>query len=280
MANDQKPRALHLQLLSRFQLPHWWATTVLNGIKDAVAYRVEFFLGLISSAFVPVGIQLIFWWALFRDGASTFAGNTQAELISYTLTTLVFSQVRGGNHDFSLIELIRTGGLNVYLLRPVSIVQFIYIRGFGEKALVIMMGLAAGALACFFGPLSFSGLLMGMVLAIVGNIIHYQVGAALGAVAFYWENAFAVLMMKNTLVSILSGELIPLYLFPPHYEWVWKSTPFYLYVFGPTQLALGKWNFSDFVTHLGSGLVWMAALGWVTSYVWKRSIRSYQGIGN
>ena len=48
----------------------------------------------------------------------------------------------------------------------------------------------------------------------IGNIIHYQISAALATTAFLWEEAYSMLMVKNMIVNLLCGELIPLNLFP------------------------------------------------------------------
>lgn len=249
-------------------------------MRDALAYRGEFLLDIVSSAFVPVCLQLILWFSIFKTSGQThFAGMTYSELLTYTWTSLLFTQIRGGDQDFALAEMIRTGSLSNYLLRPVSVIEFTYIRGLGEKLLVIGLCLSLGLLATSFTPLSPTHLLLGLMLALVGNLIHYLFGVLLSAVAFYWENAFALLMVKNMVVSLLSGELLPLNLFPTHYEWIWKSTPFYLYVFGPTQMALGKWSYEMWLQQMGIALLWTLALLILVRITWRFSIYRYQGLG-
>lgn len=268
-----------MNVLSMWGL-EWRLAALRNGVRDALAYRGEFLLDIFSSAFVPVGIQLILWYSVFKmSGRTEFAGMSYHDLLAYTWTSLLFSQVRGGDHDFSLIEMIRTGGLSNYLLRPVGVIQFVYIRGLGEKIIVTILCLTLGLISTLFTEMSVTQLLMAMTLALMGNLIHYMFGAALASVAFYWENAFAILMVKNMVVSLLSGELLPLTLVPAQYEWVWKSTPFYLYVFGPTQVALGKWSFEVWTQQLLIGFLWILALWVLIKILWGISIKRYQGLG-
>jgi ABC-2 type transport system permease protein len=81
------------------------------------------------------------------------------------------------------------------------------------------------------------------------------------------------------IVSILSGELIPLSLFPPSMTWIWKSTPFYLYVFGPTQYALGKWSTIEFSNSIAISLLWIAA-GWLSIRItWALGMKRYLSLG-
>ncbi len=258
----------------------WRLATIRNGMKDTLAYRGDFLVGMIGSAVVPVAIQLMLWNAIFKNsGATEFGGMTHAQLLAYTWTSLLFTQIRGGDYDFSLIEMIRTGTLSNYMLRPVGVIDFTFYQGFGEKLLTAGFCMVLGLIATFFTPMSVTNLILAILLAILGNIIHYLFGAALASVAFYWENAFAVLMVKNMVVSLLCGEVIPLTLVPQKWAFIWQSLPFYLYVFGPSQVALGKWDHQMWATQMGIGLAWIFAFWLMLKLSWGYSLKRYQGIG-
>ena len=258
----------------------WRIAALRNGLQDATAYRWEFLFEILGSALVPASIQWILWYAMFHlGGASQIAGMSYHDMIQYTLVSLLFTQVRGGDHDFELSEMIRSGGLSNYLLRPVSLIEFVYIRGVAPRLLIAGLSLAIGiGIGSFFG-LSPMRLVGAMILALVGNVIHYQIGAILASVAFAWEEAYSVLMIKNMVVSILSGELIPLNLFPDHLQWIWKSTPFYLYVFGPTQYATGHWSHWTLLTHLWLGILWIFGLSITIRICWGLGIKRYLSLG-
>lgn len=259
---------------------NWRWAALKNGFQEDAAYRVEFFLSIFSSALVPAAIQLILWYALFQlGGQSQVAGWSYAQLIQYTLVSTLFTQVRGGDHDFDLQEMIRTGSLSNYLLRPVGPVEFVYLRGVGGRLFIATTCLCLGTLA--FAALGFSvpRLWGGMILAIAGNVLHYQIGSVLATTAFVWEEAFSVLMVKNMLVQLLSGELLPLNLFPESMQWIWKSTPFYLYVYGPTQYSLGNWSHQEFIHGLGMAAVWMIGCSLLIRLSWGWGIRRYSSLG-
>lgn len=258
----------------------WRLATLRNGMKDALAYRGEFILGLVGSAIVPIALQVMLWSALLGGNTEArFAGMSYGELMAYTWTSLLFSQIRGGDYDFELIEMIRTGSLSNSLLKPVGVVEFVYYKGLGEKLITTIVALALGLIACAFTSMTPASLLMALMLALLGNVIAYLFGAALSAAAFYWENAFAVLMVKNMVVALLCGELIPLSIVPENYAWIWRSTPFYLFVYGPSQVALGKWGTGIWLQEMGIGLLWTLGLWLAVRMSWKFSINRYQGIG-
>ena len=258
----------------------WRLAALKNGLKDATAYRVEFLFEILGAAFVPAAIQMVLWYALFKvNGASKIAGMGYEEMLAYTWVSILFTQIRGGDLDFELAELIRSGQLSNYLLRPVSVIEFIYIRGLGPKiflaGMAVFLGLGVG-ISYGLSPLRILG---AMLMALMGNLIHYQISAAIAAAAFLWEEAYSLLMVKNMVVSLLSGELVPLNLFPPSMEWMWKSTPFYFYVFGPTQYALGRWSHQEFFFQMGIACAWILG-GWLLiRLTWGSGIRRYLSLG-
>lgn len=258
----------------------WRLAALKNGFQDATAYRAEFLMDVVGSAIVPGMIQLILWYAMFSiGGATTVAGMNYHQMIQYTIVSMLFNQVRGGDLDFELHEMIRTGQLSNYLLRPVGVVEFVYIRGSAPRFFVAGINLVIGLLLGLYFEMTPARMLGAMALAIIGNVIHYQIGAALAAAAFRWENSYSILMVKNLAVSLLCGELIPLNFFPPSTQWIWKITPFYLYVFGPTQYALGNWSHSEFILQVGIALGWVFA-AWIGIRIsWRIGIKNYASLG-
>jgi ABC-2 type transport system permease protein len=258
----------------------WRFAALRNGFLDATAYRLDFAAEVLGSAIVPAVIQLVFWYAAFVvAGKGDLGGYSYRDLVLYTGMSVLFSQVRGGNHDFELAEMIREGSLSNYLLRPVSVVEFVYIRGVAPKLLIAGASLIIGMIAGHFLGLEPSRMVGAMFLALLGNVIHYQVGATLAASAFYWEESYALLMVKNLVVGLLSGELIPLHLFPESMSWLWKSTPFYLYVYGPAQYASGKWTHAQFLEQIGIAFVWIGVWTALVKLTWRMSIRRYLSLG-
>ena len=258
----------------------WRIAALKNGLQDATAYRIEFLFEILGSAFVPAAIQWVLWYAMFQIGGATeVAGMSYSDMVAYTLTSLLFTQIRGGDHDFELAEMIRSGSLSNYMLKPVGVVEFVYIRGVAPKLLIAGLCLALGIGVGFWFGLRPERMLGAMLLALLGNVIHYQIGAALATTSFLWEESYSVLMVKNMIVSLLSGELLPLNLFPQSMQWIWKSTPFYLYVFGPTQYALGRWTHAEFLQQLGVAGIWVLG-GWLfIRMTWGLGVRRYLSLG-
>ncbi len=239
---------------------NWRLQTFLNGLYDDLAYRAEFLIQIIGSAFIPVCMQLILWRAM-----------QQPELISYTLISLLFTQIRGGDLDFTIQEMIRTGSLSQMLLRPVSVLEFIYLRGSASRFLIAGI---ASFIGLFFLPAQ--NLLCAMLLALCGNLIHYQVSALCSIAAFYWEEAYSLLMVKNMCVSFLSGDMLPLSLLTTT---LWQFLPFYLYVYEPVLIAQGKLSALQILTDFALAGAWILGLSFLIHICWRQGLKRYQSIG-
>jgi ABC-type uncharacterized transport system permease subunit len=62
-------------------------------------------------------------------------------------------------------------------------------------------------------------------------------------------------------------------------QWIWKSTPFYLYVYMPVQFALGNVSAHEFLAQCGIALLWLGA-GWgLIRLTWGLGIRRYLSLG-
>ncbi|MCM2277097.1 MAG: ABC-2 family transporter protein [Oligoflexia bacterium] len=258
----------------------WRLAALKNGLQDATAYRIEFIFEFLSAAFVPAAIQWILWYALFKIGGATeIAGMSYQDLLQYTLVSILFTQVRGGDLDFELGEMIRSGQLSNYLLRPVGVVEFVFLRGLAPKLFIAGFCLLLGIVLSFFIDISPTRLVGAMGLALIGNVIYYQLSASLASAAFVWEEAYSLLMVKNMVVNLLSGELLPLNLFPQALSWIWMSAPFYLFVFGPTQYALGRWSHEQFLVQFGISAIWLVIGYGLIRLTWGLGIRRYLSLG-
>lgn len=258
----------------------WRVAAIKNGLRDAIIYPWEFLFEILGSMIMPALIQLLLWSAVFSgESTSRFGTMTLNDLLHYTVVSLLFSQVRGGNLDFELQEMIRTGSLSHYLLRPINLHEFIYLRGSAPRFLLSGICLLLGFIILPILGYSPWGLVPAMLLALLGNIIHYQLGIILTTAAFYWEEGYSILMVKNMVTSFLSGELLPLTLFSGLFEWTWKLTPFYLYVFGPTQIALGKWGYEECMQAFFIGFMWILGLGLLTRASWNLGMKKYLSLG-
>ncbi len=110
-----------------------YACTFRMGIQEAMEYRFDFVMTLISMVF-PVITSVCLWTAV-NEGSGNIAdtGYTYPQLLLYTILAALMSKLITGGFEAEINEDIKMGGLNKYLVKPVSYMKYRYCALMGNR---------------------------------------------------------------------------------------------------------------------------------------------------
>ena len=77
-------------------------------------------------------------------------------------------------------------------------------------------------------------------------------------------------MAKSALLSFLTGQLIPISLFPEAAQRIFDLLPFSSMIYTPVMIYLGKYTGTELAWALGRQLLWVILLYWLGSIIWKQ----------
>jgi ABC-2 type transport system permease protein len=97
--------------------------------------------------------------------------------------------------------------------------------------------------------------------------------------AFFMNRAFSLTGLKNMIIWSISGELIPLDLFPEPLRTLLMHSPFAAGVYGPTAYITGRVGPDYLMQSFVSLTCGIAVFGGVGAVLWRRGVRSYTGTG-
>ena len=89
-------------------------------------------------------------------------------------------------------------------------------------------------------------------------------------IAFFTTYIFGMLMAKDALLSFLTGQLIPISLFPLGVQKVFEYLPFSSMVYTPVMIYLGKYTGQELVFVLVRQFVWVVLLYILGSIIWNK----------
>lgn len=252
---------------------------------DAFHYRfnavAHLFFGNVSTI-----VTILFWALIYRsNGAGDINGFSLSDMTSYYI---VSSIVRGGvfsSSGFLYAGLIKEGRLNSELLKPYSINVSLYFRNlagyitgtFPQFMLVILLlpVLArAGASVLHFRNLSI--LLAFMMLSTISS---HMVWSILGMIAFWLEEANAVMWSFAVLFNMVSGMFLPLDFFPEAILAVIRWLPFSCWIYLPTKAGLGLVAPGETALLLVVNMAWIVVLWGLRRMVWAAGVRRYASVG-
>ena len=257
-----------------------YPTLLRVGFADAVAYRVEFLIWILTTN-MPL-VMLALWTAVARDAPVGRFG--QAEFTAYFLAGLLVRLLTGCWVGYELNMDIRQGTLAMRLLRPLHpLVAYsaenlaaLPLRGLITLPLVGILLAATGPGQLTHDPLLLAIFVVGVALA---WLITFLIQACIGASGLHLESAMSIAELYFGLFSVFSGYLIPLELFPGWVQRITSALPFRFQLGFPVETLVGHLSRAQALRELGISLGWSAALFGVLSVIWTTGIRRYQAFG-
>ena len=255
-------------------------TLLRIGLAEAVAYRAEFLVWLLSTN-MPL-VMLALWSAVARDAPVGRFG--QEDFAAYYLATLVVRLLTGAWVIWELNFEIRQGTLAFRLLRPLHPLVAYACENLAAMPLRVLISLpVAVALLVFVGGsrLVHDPVLLALFpISILGAwLITFLAMSIIGALAFYVDSATSLFEVWMGLQGVLSGYLVPLDLFPSWVGALARLLPFRYMLAFPVEMVTGMLPRGRALGELAIQWAFVAALFAGASAMWRLGLRRYAAFG-
>jgi ABC-2 type transport system permease protein len=267
--------------------PRLFLRVLATEARRRLAYRADFWVNALLAFAAELTIAYCLWQAVFAEsGKATIGGRSfHGTVLYYVLVLLVAKLVRppfGGGGDVS--DEIYSGALSRYLVYPTGYFPFKYAQSLGALLPVLVQAVLFGAGFPFLlsdahariGPAT---LAMGAVSLLVANLLHYLMGFAIHAVAFWADNVWNLFVGLRLVTGILGGVALPLTTFPEGVRSALRATPFPYLFSEPVAVILGERSPAAWAGALAVALAWCAAFAAVAAGVFRRGRLRYTGVG-
>jgi len=250
------------------------------GFAEAVAYRAEFFVWMLSNT-MPL-IMLALWSAVAREGPVGRFG--QKEFVAYFLATFIVRQLTASWVAWQMNFEIRQGTLARRLLRPIPVMLALGVENIAAQPMRLLVAVpAAGVWLWAVGAGQLPGdpvLWAAFAAAIVGGwLITFLASFAIGSLAFFMESSVKVMDIWLALYFVLSGYLVPIELFPPAVRAVAGWLPFRHQIGLPVELITSSHDRATALALLGQQWIWVAAMLGGALVLWRRGLARFAAYG-
>lgn len=255
------------------------------GMEKSLEYRANFFLSLLSAVF-PIIIQTFLWNYLYgnADAAALF-GYSYDQIIVYTLLATLVSQLVYTGFEYQVNEDIKNGGLNKYLVRPVSYSRYQLFSFLGEKApqlailIVVAICLITFSVAVLGLELSaVRGLafLLSLVLALLLNFFIFYCVALL---SFWLTDVNRMFGTVSIVLVVVSGGIFPMDIFGERIAFLVNLLPFGYTTQFPVNIINGRFEWM----RVGGGflyqLFWIGFFAVLARLMWRRGLKRFAAVG-
>ncbi|MFQ3599632.1 MAG: ABC-2 family transporter protein [Chloroherpetonaceae bacterium] len=254
-----------------------------TSLQRFVEYRGEILMDISGKILLPIFVQSILWRAVIEstpDGQ--IAGYTYEAMFQYVvLSILIANFVKVDSVERQISNAIKDGTLNKFLAQPVDFALYNLMTFFADSTPVLLGGAIVYGVMLWTGFVSATAfqILSGMLVLLFGLFISFLLAFMIAALAFYMDEVWTLFVMKNMSMWFLTGQVIPLDMFPESVARVLKFLPFGYLAFVPTKIFTGAFSTQEILFALSVVFCWTLGLYLLYKIFWTYSLRQYSAFG-
>ncbi len=243
-------------------------------------YRSFLFILAFGWMITPL-IYMLVW--MMVAGSQGIAGFSQGEFVAYYLVLILVNQITYAQTNWTVGDMIRVGEMNRILMRPIAPVydplaseiacKIIYL--FFDVPLVIVLALILKPQ--FHIDFTEAALFIPALLA--AWALRFLWGYWLALLAFWATKADALLVLQDTLVFLLGGQVAPVLLLPDWMGRLATALPFRYMVAFPVEILTGQVTGTAVLHGFLIQAGWLALAYILTMILWKNGVRRYGAVG-
>lgn len=243
-------------------------------VLSNLAYRFEVFTAIVSNMILLIATVYI-WHAAYSgiDAVETLA---LQDLVTYTVISTLLGSMFVCNVQNTIYGKVRQGQIATDLYRPIPMLASYLADDLGGAISsfvnrMIPMLLFATLLFGVPWPHSWVSFVLAVPSAILSYAILWLLSAIVGLVAFWVMELGNLGMVKDTIVRIFSGSIVPLWFFPESVQTVSRFLPFQYTYQTPIGIYIGAIPPEQAFRDMGVQFVWIVVLCLFLHRYWKKT---------
>lgn len=252
-------------------------------MKTQLVWRADVIINMIFTI-SKILFAYLLWGVIFRTkekvGAFTFHG-----MLSYYIVSSFLSQLEMSDGiSREIHDRIRNGTFSKYIVIPVGIERHFMAMELGVVLFYLAFDFMAAVVWIFVFRIQFVFaaewwiIVCAVIMAVLGMVFMVQLNFLLGLLTLKYQGIGTFLMIKNNLVSLVTGSIVPLALFPEVVISIMRVLPFYYVTYLPAMLFTGMCRDEVFTGIVVIGC-WCMVIQFMINVVWKKYFRNYDGVG-
>ena len=262
-------------------------------LKMSWIQTLEYRANAVVGAFAILSGLLIEYLLLSKVFANEILSNSPIQsfasfnhLIIYIMLCMMVGQLKSSWYNsIMMIDEIRSGELNRYLIKPISYFSYNFMNFIGHNSLFyivyfIMMGLVPIILGpgyAFNGVFQIFGFLIALFISVFLSYATYFCMICFG---FWFGEVRSLIIAYNVFNIFLSGQLIPISLFPEGLKQFVMNSPLAYMVDFPVSIATASsFNIQYFLEGVIIQILWCLTMYLIGRIIYSFGIKQYEAFG-
>lgn len=252
-------------------------------MKTQLVWRADVIFNMIFTVSKILFAYLL--WGIIFQSKEMVGGFTFHGMLSYYIVNSFLSQLdMSAGISNEIHDRIRNGTFSKYMVIPVGIQKYFLAMELGIVLFYLLFDLIAAVIWIFLFHIEFVftsnplALVCAMLMVISGMLFMVQLNYFLGLLTLKYQGIGTFLMIKNNLISLVTGSIVPLALFPEMVVRIMRILPFYYVSYLPSMLLTGMYQ-EEAMTGLFVIAGWCLMMQFLIHVTWNKYIRKYDGVG-
>ena len=207
-------------------------------------------------------------------------------LIIYIMLCMMVGQLKSSWHNsMVMIDEIRSGELNKYLIKPISYFPYNFMHFIGHNSLFYLVYFAMmictraiiGPGYFFDGPIQILGFFVALLISV---FLSYSIYFCMVCFSFWFGEVRALIVAYNMFTVFLSGQLIPIQLFPDNLKIFVMNSPFRFMVDFPVSIATAQIiNPNQILNGFIIQIFWCTLIFIIGKSIYSIGVKQYEAFG-
>lgn len=227
-------------------------------VKQYNIYKSNFWLFTLNRL-VEVIVYVFVWQAIYNQTGSA-GGFTISQMITYYILVASTSSFVCWGINEDIAHSIRNGNINKELLNPITYFQYYFGVNLGEMFFALVVGIATFIICSIFWtvalPINIGYFIMFLLVILLGIPVTFFLQMIVGTVGFYSSSIWGMQILRKSVISIFSGIIAPITLFPDWFQKLSNILPFKDLVYTPINIWLGQLSINDIIFVIIKLIIW------------------------
>ncbi len=244
--------------------------------KEGLYYRFDLLL-YIFNFIVQITVYVFIWLAIYNNGNQILGMSFEKITTYYCLVVSLSPIINWGINEMMGVS-IREGEILRELLNPISYFQYYFGIRIGELIEASIVGFLTFVIcSLLFGvllPTKILDFIMFLVIVLLAIVIIYFFELIIGMSAFYTNSIWGVEIFKRAILSIFSGMIAPIGMFPEFLQKIANVLPFKDCIYTPISIYFGELSNIEILQVIFKQCIWIGIFYVVAKILFNKAVKN------
>lgn len=238
-------------------------------------YKSNFYLFTLNRI-VEVVVYIFVWQAIYNQTGNA-GGFTIEQMVTYYILVVTLSPFVTWGINEVMAHSIRNGKINKELLNPITYFEYYFGVNLGELGFALIVGIATFIIGSIFWnvvfPINIVNFILFIIIILLGIPITFLLQMIVGITGFYTNSIWGMQILRKSVISIFSGMIAPITLFPNWFQNLANILPFKELIYTPINIWLGQVPINEIYFIIIKQVIWVIILYIIAKIFFNHAVK-------